>query len=66
MVIISKKQIVAFYNKEPQAKEVMLDWYHKTTLSNWSNYHDVKQTFNSVDSIGNDRYIFNVGGTNTE
>lgn len=22
----------------------------------------MKQTFNSVDSVGNDRYVFNVGG----
>ncbi|HTM66955.1 MAG TPA: type II toxin-antitoxin system HigB family toxin [Flavipsychrobacter sp.] len=40
----------------------MLDWYHKTELSDWSNYHEMKQTFNSVDGIGNDRYVFNVGG----
>lgn len=62
MVIITKRKIIAFYDAEPKAREAMLDWYHKTELSDWSNYHEMKQTFNSVDGIGNDRYVFNVGG----
>jgi mRNA interferase HigB len=62
MVIISKSKIVAFYEVEPKAKDAMLEWYYKTLYSDWDSYHSMKQTYNSVDSIGNDRYVFNVGG----
>ena len=62
MVIISKAKIVTFYENEKKAKEPLLQWYNITLLSNWQDFHGVKQTYNSVDSVGNDRYVFNVGG----
>jgi len=62
MVIITKSKIIAFYQKELTAKEVFVQWYNIVSLSDWKNFQDIKQTFNSVDSVGNDRYIFNVGG----
>jgi mRNA interferase HigB len=62
VVIIAKAKIIAFYEVETKAKEPLLQWYNITLLSKWKDFHDIKQTFNSVDSIGNDRYVFNVGG----
>lgn len=62
MVIISKAKLSSFYEKETKAKEVLLQWYHISSISDWGGFHDIKQTFNSVDNIGNDRYVFNVGG----
>lgn len=62
MVIISKSKLLAFFEHDSKAKDSFLDWYYTTLSSDWSNYHEVKQTFNSVDSVGNDRFVFNVGG----
>ncbi|MFY9310425.1 MAG: type II toxin-antitoxin system HigB family toxin [Bacteroidia bacterium] len=62
MVIISKTKIIEFYTKEPKATEVLLQWYNITLKSDWSNFHEIKQVFNSVDSVGNDRYVFDIGG----
>jgi mRNA interferase HigB len=62
MVIITKTTIIEFYENETKAKEPLLLWYNMTLLSDWQNFHNIKQTFNSVDSVGNDRYVFNVGG----
>jgi len=62
MVIITKAKLIEFYENEINAKEPLLLWYNMTLLSDWQNFHSVKQTFNSVDSVGNDRYVFNVGG----
>jgi|SRR5690606_8462941 len=62
MVVITKAKITAFYKVETKAKEVVLQWYNIVLLSDWQNFHDIKQTFNSVDSVGNDRYVFNLGG----
>lgn len=38
------------------------DWYKKTEKADWSCLADIKQTFNSVDYVGNDRYVFNIKG----
>ena len=60
--IISKAKLITFYTVESKAKEAMLQWYHIVQLSDWDDFHSIKQRFNSVDYIGNDRYVFNLGG----
>ena len=62
MVIITKTKLITFYENEKSAKEPLLLWYKITEISDWKNFHEIKKTFNSVDSIGNDRFVFNVGG----
>ena len=62
MVIITKRKLIDFYERENKAKEALLTWYHKVLLCDWQDFHQVKLSFNSVDSVGNDRYVFNVGG----
>ncbi|MBK8684561.1 MAG: type II toxin-antitoxin system HigB family toxin [Bacteroidetes bacterium] len=62
MVIISKARLIEFYNDQPKAKEPLLSWYNLAQESDWSNFSEVKATFNSVDSVGNRRFVFNIGG----
>jgi mRNA interferase HigB len=62
MVIITKRPIVEFYTIEPKSKESLLKWYNKVLLSDWPDFHSIKEAMNSVDSVGNDRFVFNVGG----
>lgn len=62
MVIITKAKIIVFYETELGSKEPLLQWYNIVSLCDWKSFHDIKQTFNSVDSVGNDRYVFNVSG----
>lgn len=64
MVIITKGSIHAFANKYKNATVPLNDWHEKTKAAQWSNFSEVRLTFNSVDSIGNDRYVFNIGGNN--
>lgn len=40
----------------------MNNWYHEVGLADWSNFHEVKNSFNATDAVGNDRYVFNVRG----
>ncbi len=54
MVVISKRKLIEFYEHEPRAKEPLLKWYYETELSDWKNLNEIKQTFNSVDYVGND------------
>jgi mRNA interferase HigB len=62
MVVISTTILIAFYDQVQKAKDPLLLWYYKTVFSDWEDIHSIKQTFNSVDYVGNDRYVFNVGG----
>lgn len=62
MVIISYGTLKKFYEKHPDAKDALNNWYRLTDASDWGNYHEMKEIFNSVDAVGNDRFTFNVRG----
>ena len=62
MNIVAKKTLVEYYHRNPQAKSALEEWYAKTRKSHWTNFADIRKTFNSVDSIGNQHYVFNIKG----
>jgi len=62
MVIVSKKRINEYALTKHEATEALNEWFIKTKASDWSNLADVKNTFNSVDYVGNDNYVFNIKG----
>lgn len=62
MRIISKKILVNFYNAHPKSKTAIEDWYRKVKKAEWENFADIKKQFNTVDNVGNKRYIFNIKG----
>jgi len=62
MVIISKSILNMFAEGHPESKEALLNWYLKVKNGNWSNFHELKNSFNSIDAVGNDRYVFNIKG----
>ncbi|MCR5040248.1 MAG: type II toxin-antitoxin system HigB family toxin [Bacteroidales bacterium] len=62
MRIIAKSTLVAYYTKNPQSKYALEDWFNKTKEAEWKNFSDIKKTFNTVSSVGNNRYVFNIRG----
>lgn len=62
MVIISKAILVEFGFKHADAIGPLNRWYEKTKNSDWKNFSEIKRTFNTVDAVGNDRYVFNIKG----
>ncbi|AYQ34673.1 MULTISPECIES: type II toxin-antitoxin system HigB family toxin [Runella] len=62
MVIISKTIIREFGLKHADANDALNDWFATVSEANWSNFTDIKQTFNSVDYVGNERFVFNIKG----
>ncbi|GAB6011544.1 type II toxin-antitoxin system HigB family toxin [Viscerimonas tarda] len=56
------KTLVEYYNEHPDSESALEDWFTKTEESQWANFTDMKNTFNSVDAVGNKRYIFNIKG----
>ena len=62
MRVIAKKTLVMYYNVHPQAKDALEEWYTKTEEAEWHSLSDMRRTFNSVDYVGNQHYVFNIKG----
>ena len=62
MRIISERTIRFYYEAHPEAKSALQDWTTKVKNASWQNIADMKHTFNSVDYVGNQHYVFNIKG----
>ena len=62
MVIISKSVLKTFKKSFPDSEHALDNWYETTKQNDWKNFNEMKKSFNSVDSVGNDRYVFNIRG----
>lgn len=62
MVIITRSTVTLFIKDYPAAAEALNRWYDIVSNADWSDFADIKNTFNSVDAVGNDRYVFNIKG----
>jgi mRNA interferase HigB len=62
MRIVTFKRIQEYSALHPDADTSLRNWYKRTKESEWNNFSDIKQTFGSVDSVGNDRFVFNIKG----
>ncbi len=64
MRIISRNKIIEYYTEHPNTETALKDWYQKVKQAEWRCFADMKQTFNSADSVGNQHYVFNIKGNN--
>lgn len=62
MRVIKRQTLVDYYTRHPQAESALEDWYSKTSEATWNSLADIKRTFNSVDYVGNQHYVFNIKG----
>ena len=62
MGIIAKSTLKEFIRSYPDSENALDNWYDITKQNDWKNFNEIKKSFNSVDSVGNDRYIFNIKG----
>lgn len=62
MVIISKTILVDFGAEHADSINGLNRWYELAKKANWNNLNDLKKSFNSVDYVGNDRFVFNIKG----
>lgn len=60
MRIVTYKRIKEFSDKHADAENPLNFWYHTVRAKEWNNLNEINQTFNSVDYVGNNRYVFNI------
>ena len=64
MRIFTEQRLKEYVEKYPESKIALQDWVSTVKKSNWTCFADIKNTYNSVDSVGNQRYVFNIKGNN--
>jgi mRNA interferase HigB len=63
MVIISKRFLNEFISQYPTSKEAILRWYLICKENNWENFSALKQVLSKTDYVGDNLYVFDIGGT---
>ena len=64
MRIFTERKLNEYIEKYPDAKVALQEWVSIVKKSQWKCFADVKKTFNSVDCVGNQHYVFNIKGNN--
>lgn len=64
MRIFTEQALKEYAETHPDAKVALQEWITIVKKSNWSCFADIKKTFNSVDNVGNQHYVFNIKGNN--
>jgi mRNA interferase HigB len=62
MVVISYRTIREFIDRHQDVEDQLNNWYVIAERSDWANFNEMRRTFNSVDAVGNDLYVFNIKG----
>jgi mRNA interferase HigB len=64
MVVISYGKLRDFFELHADAKDALNNWYQIVLQADWGSYHEIKAMFNSIDAVGNDRFVFDIRGNN--
>ena len=64
MRIFTEQVLKEYCDEHPEVKVALQEWVSIVKRSDWTCFVDIKKTINSVDYIGNQRYIFNIKGNN--
>jgi mRNA interferase HigB len=64
MRVVSHRKLKDFYETtgHEDARVALERWYDIVENAVWKNFSDIKTDFSSVDSVGNQRYVFNIRG----
>lgn len=64
MRIVSHRKLKEFYETpgHEDAKVPLERWYQIVEEAEWQSFSDLRSDFGSADSVGNQHYVFNIGG----
>ena len=64
MRIFTEQALRDYSESHPDVKVALQEWSTIVKQNKWTCFADVKKTFNSVDNVDNQRYVFNIKGNN--
>lgn len=62
MNVISKRTLIEFYEKHPQAKTPLEVWYIDTRKAEWKTPDDIKKVYSNASFLEDNRVVFNIKG----
>lgn len=63
MQVISRRTLKEFWEREPRAEMPLRTWYAVADKASWAGPAEIKAQFGtSVDFVGDNRVIFDIGG----
>ncbi len=62
MNVVARKTLQAFWTLHPAAKGPLVAWYTHAKAADWRSPQDIKNDFRTVDFVGDNRVIFDIGG----
>jgi len=60
--IITRKTLLEYCKKYPEAAVALLEWYHELVKSDFRNFNELKKAYSSASLVGDDRVVFNIAG----
>ena len=64
MDILNVRLIKQFIDEHADAAAPLNEWVLKVRAAEWKTNADVQKTFNRADHLGDQKFIFNIGGNN--
>lgn len=64
MNVISKKTLILFYEKYPQAKTPLEVWHSDVRKAQWESPDQIKRDYASASFLRDNRVVFNIKGNN--
>jgi len=62
MHIISRRTLIEFWQKHPDAEEPLKAWFVYVKSAKWKNTAEIRSMFSHADFLENGRVCFNIGG----
>ena len=64
MRIVSHRKLKEFYEQagHEDARIPLERWYHTVVWAKWHSFAEMRMFFGTVDYVGNQHYVFNIGG----
>ena len=66
MRLTGSEKLETLCRKHADARPAIERWVEIMRTAQWQNHAEMKNDFLSADFVGNDRYVFNIKGTNTD
>lgn len=64
MRIFTEQALKEYAEAHPDSKTALQEWVSVVKKSKWTCFADIRRTFSTADSVGNQHYVFNIRGNN--
>lgn len=62
MRIFTEQTLKEYIGNHPDARVALQEWVSIVKRSEWTCFADIRQTFGTVDAVGNQHFVFNIKG----